>query len=174
MTTVVVSIASIAAIPTRIVGSVIKNKDGSFAITYSEPGQVKKITKSFLATEVVGALAGEAGYVIAMTTTPIAKVVGELVIKDGIRYVKTENGTVQLNNIPGVAYDVKEVDADSKEARAAERASKVKVRGVRKTAEAASSAKKSSKAERRAARAAKEEKAAPKSSKDVAKKKKNR
>lgn len=174
MTNVVVSIASIAAVPTRLVGSVVKNKDGSFSITYREPGQVKTITKSFLASEVVGALAGDAGFVIAMTNTPITKVVGELVIKEGVRYVKTENGTVQLNNIPGVAYDVKEVEADSKEARAAERAAKVKVRPIKKAEE--KSAKGSSKAERRAARAektAKSEKSA-KAGKEVAKKKKNR
>ncbi len=155
MTHVVVSIHADRPTPTRLVGNVTKSKDGTINIEYAEPGQVKKTNKSFLASEVVGALAGEAGYVIAMLNAPVTKITGERITKDGTRYVKTENGTVALNNMPGVSYDVKEVEADSKEARAAERASKVKVRGARAAASAksAKASGKPSRAERKAAKA---------------------
>jgi len=166
-----------SAIPTRLVGAVTKSKAGSVSITYAEPGQVKKTTKSFLPNEIVAALAGEAGYVIAMLNTPITKIVGEQVIKDGVRFIKTDGGNVQLNQLPGVTFDVKEVEADSKEARAAERAGRVKVRGARRPVE---EVKKSSKADRRAAakasassssKSSKSEKAEKPSAKDAAKKK---
>ena len=148
MANVVVSILAAAAIPTRLVGGVTKQKDGSISIEYSEPGQVKKVTRSFLPSEVVGFLSGDAGYVIAMLNSPITKVVGELVVKDGVRIVKTDAGNVALNQLPGVVFDVKEVEADSKEARAAERASRFKVRGAKRAEES----KESSKSEKREAK----------------------
>jgi hypothetical protein len=140
MTTVVVSITNSAAIPTRLEGHVVTKKDGSVNIAYKEKGQIKESNRSFLASEIVGSLAGEAGYVIALLNEPVAKVVGELSIKDGVRHVKTDTGTVVLNAVPGILYDVKEVEADSKEARAAERASKVKVRPSKASREAARAA----------------------------------
>ena len=166
MSTVVVGIGSSAPSPVRLVGNVTKSKDGSVSIAYKEPGMVRETNKSFLTSEVVAYRAGEAGFVVAMLNEPVTKVVGEMTIKDGVRHVKTEEGTVVLNSVPGVSYDVKEVEADSKEARAAERAGKVKVRGAsrRAAAPAAKSSKtaaapaktsgKSSRAERRAAAAA--------------------
>lgn len=172
MTTVIASIAAAALAPTRLEGNVsVDKKDGRVTISYKEKGLVKEKNKTFLASDLVAYKAGEAGFVVAMLNEPVSKTVGELIVKDGVQYIKTEDGTVVLNRFPGVLINVSEVDGDSKEARAAERAGKVKVRGAaRRSREETSSKKtsskseKTSKADRIAARKAK----AAKSSKEEA------
>ena len=157
MSNVILSITSVSAQPQRLEGNVTSDKDGFVTIEYKEKGMVKTKTQKFAASDLAAYMTGEAGFVVALLNEPVAKAVGTLTtLKSGATAVKTEAGTVIINKVAGVISKLEEVDADSKEARAAERASKVKVRGARASAAKASgksekSAKKPSREERRAA-----------------------
>lgn len=161
MSTVIASIKPTMASPQRIVGSVTKDsKTGFVHVDYKEPGKIKATTLAFDPSDLIAHKTGPAGYVVAMTTNPVATLVGELVTKGDKTYLKTADGNVELSKMPGVNIEYLPVDAESREARQAEKAAAVKVRGARAAAKVgASEAKGGSRAERRAAKAAKAGKA---------------
>ena len=133
---VVAAIAAVSLIPQRLVGNVTESKDGTVTIDFKEPGMVKTTTRSFAATDLVAYMAGETGFVIAMVNDPVAKFTGEHSVKNGATTIKTENGVVHVNSNPGAYMTLTVVDEDSKEAKAAARAGKIKVRGAGRKAKA--------------------------------------
>lgn len=175
MSNVILSISGNSAQPHRLEGNVT-SKDGFITIEYKEKGMVKTKTQKFAADDLAAYMVGEAGFVVALLNEPVAKAVGTLATtKGGATAIKTEAGTVIVNKVAGVITKLEEVDADSKEARAAERAAKVKVK-VRGTRSSDKADRKSSREERRAKKSKEEKSAksskADKSSGDNAKKKK--
>ncbi len=163
MSNVILSISSTSVQPQRLEGNVKSDKDGYVTIEYKEKGMVKTTSRKFSSDELAAYMTGEAGFVVALLNEPIAKAVGTLTtMKSGAKAIKTEAGTVIINSkVAGVLTSLTEVDADSKEAKAAARAAKVKVRGARASAapssrssKSASGDKKPSREERRASKKA--------------------
>lgn len=174
MSSVIASIKPTIASPQRIVGEVTKDaKTGFLHVQYKEPGKIKATPLAFDPADLIAHKLGAAGFVVAMTTNAIATLVGELVTKNDRTFLKTADGNVELTKLPGVSIEYAPVDPESREARSAEKASAIKVRGARAAAKADAPAKKSasggsSRAERRAAaKAAAGEKAAPAKSKKL-------
>ena len=149
---VVAEVAATALAPQRLMGAVTESKDGTVTIEFKMPGMVKTTQRTFQAAELVAYMTGAAGFVIAMTNDPVAKFSGQLINKNGQTYVKSEAGVVKVNSVPGAFVKMTNVEEGSKEARAADRAAKVKVRGVgRRAAGAAAEGKTSRKAKKAAA-----------------------
>ena len=129
MTNVIAAVTAAQQIPQRIVGSVSANKDGSISIDYREPGMVKTKTARFLASDVVAYMEGDAGFVVAMTSDPVTKMVGKMTVKGDKVILESEAGDVVINKVAGATVVYTEADEDSREAKAAARIAKVK--GVR-------------------------------------------
>lgn len=127
MTSVVASVSASVAIPQRIVGHVSK-KDNVITIEYKKPGMVKTSKAVFTEddTALLGWMTGEAGFVIALVNDPVAVVFGTMSTKNGRTLVESEAGKVVLKSSPAVLTTFAEADENSKEARLAARASKVK------------------------------------------------
>lgn len=122
----VVTISPGMYIPRRLDGVVTSSKD-NVSIEYKEKGQVKTKTKVYPAADLIAYMVGSPGFVVERSAEPITVVVGTA-SSSGI---KTEAGTVIINpaaNLLGAVISRQEVDDDSREARAAERAGKVKVK----------------------------------------------
>jgi len=132
MANVIAAISATQQIPQRIVGSVSANKDGSISIDYREPGMVKTKTARFLASDVVAYMEGDAGFVVAMTSDPITKMVGKMTVKGDKVVVESEAGDIVINKVAGATVVYTEADEDSREAKAAARIAKVKGVKVKK------------------------------------------
>lgn len=132
----------------RRLDGIVTEKDGLVTVEYKVAGQVKTKTSSFPSNTVAAYQTGTPGFVVAPSTDPITSVVGKVVSsKEGRLVVSTEAGKVVINQVDGVSVAMDEVEADSVEARRAERASKVRVKLPRGSAKKAS--KSSSKAEKK-------------------------
>jgi len=129
MSNVIAAVMASQQIPQRIVGNVSVNKDGSISIDYREPGMVKTKTARFLSSEVVAHMEGEAGFVVAMSSDPITKMVGKMTVKGDKVILESEAGDVVINKVAGATVIYTEADEDSREAKAAARVAKV--RGVK-------------------------------------------
>lgn len=126
MANVIAAISATQQIPQRIVGSVSANKDGSISIDYREPGMVKTKTARFLASDVVAYMEGDAGFVVAMTSDPVTKMVGKMTVKGDKVVIESEAGDIVINKVAGATVVYTEADEDSREAKAAARIAKVK------------------------------------------------
>lgn len=122
----VASVYASVPIPQRIVGNVSASKDGSVTIEYREPGMVKTSVKRFLMDDVVAYMEGEAGFVIALSSEPLTKMVGDMTIKDNKVIINSEAGKVVINRIAGATVVYNEVEDNSREAKVAARVAKVK------------------------------------------------
>ena len=141
----VTKVSATSAVPKRFDG-IVTEKGETITVEYKPPGQVKTAVASFHMDECIY-MVGEPGFVIAMTMDPITQFVGKATTKDGITSVKTEAGEVIIPRLAGMLLSMSNVEADSREARLAERASKVRVklpRSKRDTSEKSSKSKKSS------------------------------
>ena len=90
---------------------------------------VKTKTARFLASDVVAYMEGDAGFVVAMTSDPVTKMVGKMTVKGDKVVVESEAGDIVINKVAGATVVYTEADEDSREAKAAARIAKVK--GVR-------------------------------------------
>lgn len=135
----VVTVSSTSATPKRYDG-IVKVKGEQVTVEYKKPGQVKSATASFSVDDCIYK-AGSPGFVIAMTLEPVTTFVGKASMKDGITTISTEDGDVIVTKLPGAHISMTQVEEDSREARAAERAGKVRVKlpGARRAKEEASS-----------------------------------
>lgn len=171
----------------RRLDGIVTEKNGLVTVEYKPQGMVKSKTASFPSNSVAAYQTGTPGFVIAPSTDPITQVVGKVSSKNGNLTVSTDAGTVIINQIDGVSISMDEVEADSREARMAERASKVRVklpRAARAEAGKASSKKaKADKTEKKASAKSDKVKSSAKADKgkskdksrtEVVKKKKNR
>lgn len=132
MANVIASITAAQQIPQRIVGSVKASKDGSISIDYREAGMVKTKTAVFLSSDVVAYMEGDAGFVVAMSSDPITKMVGKMTVKGEKVVIESEAGDIVINKIAGASVVYTEADEDSREAKAAARIAKVKGVKVKK------------------------------------------
>lgn len=134
--TVILQVVANNLVARQMVGNVTRSsKDGTVTVEYKEPGQVKTTKKVFQADSVLYRLGEGTGFVIAETNTPLVTFVGKLSTnKAGEAIVETADGDVVINRLVGSQTIYNEVAEDSKEARAAERAGKVKSR-VKATSE---------------------------------------
>lgn len=141
----VVTVSATSATPKRYDG-IVKVKGEQVTVEYKKPGQVKSAMASFSVDDCIYK-AGSPGFVISMTLEPITTFVGKASMKDGVTTVSTEDGDVIVTKLPGAHVTFTQVEEDSREARAAERAGKVRVKlpGARRAKEEASSAKSSKK-----------------------------
>lgn len=122
----VITISPGIYIPRRLDGVVTEDK-GNISIEYKEKGQVKPKTKVYAASDLIAYMVGTPGFIIDRSADPISVVVGSPSSKG----LKTEGGTVILNPNSyalGAVISRQEVEDDSREARSAERAGKVKVK----------------------------------------------
>jgi len=161
--------------PRRLDG-IVTEKSGLVTIEYKEKGMVKTKTSTYPAGDVTY-MTGSPGFVIDMSSAPITQFVGEMKMKDGRMTVVTEAGTVVVNKLPGLALEISQVDAESREARVAERVGKVRVklpRAAKATAEKTSKKAKASKgkAEEAPAKKKKTDKSASRTEATLVKKKK--
>ncbi len=125
--TQIVTISPNTYIPRRLDGVVTEDKSGSILIEYKEKGQVKSKTKVYDKGDLIAYMLGSPGFIVDRSSDPITTIVGEHSSKG----IKTEGGLVVLNpntHTLGAVIARTEVDGDSREARAAERAGKVKVK----------------------------------------------
>lgn len=113
----ILTISPSSVIPRRLDGIVTATKSGDVTIEFREKGMVKTKTKSYSAAELIGYEVGEPGFVIERSADPITTVVvsKKFVLNDQAALL----GAVISRTI---------VEDDSREAKVAERASKVKVK----------------------------------------------
>lgn len=135
---VVAKVAGTFAYPTRLEGNV-SEKNGVVRIVYKVKGQVKLKTK-ILATNdpnLIAHMTGETGFAIVMTNAPIAQFFGDVTPSNEGIVIKTPDGEkVYFNSAAaGAVVDLEEADEDSREARMALRAAKVKGVKVRGSAD---------------------------------------
>lgn len=124
---VIASVIANGLVARQMVGNVSKTKDGMVSVEYKEPGQIKTSKKVFQADKVIYRVGEGTGFVIAPSNAPLATFVGTLgTDKNGATTVESAEGTVVVNAFDGAQIVYAEADEDSKEARAAERAGKVK------------------------------------------------
>ena len=114
-------------IPRRLDGIVTEEK-GLVRIEYKPPGMVKTKVESFPADTTLAYMVGEPGFVVVSSGEPITAFVGKLSIKNDQMTVTNDAGTIVLNRQPWANVQLTEVEEGSREARAAERAGKVKVK----------------------------------------------
>ena len=122
----VVTVSAVSATPKRYDG-IVKVKGEQVTVEYKKPGQVKSATASFSVDDCIYK-AGSPGFVIAMTLEPITTFVGKASMKNGLTTIATEDGEVVVNKLPGAHISLTQVEEDSREARAAERAGRVRVK----------------------------------------------
>ena len=128
MTTVVAQVSPTVAVPVRLEGAVQMAKSGLLSVTYKQKGMVKTKNQMFDPASVVAYLEDDsAGFAIVLTNEPIAQFFGKIKASNSGHTVETEAGTVYLNSgIVGTLVTLSEADEDSREARMAARAAKVK------------------------------------------------
>lgn len=136
----------------RKLEGVVAEKDGMVTVEHKLPGMVKTKTSSFPSNTLPAYMVGTPGFVLAPSNEPIAQVVGKMSVgKEGRLIVATEAGKVVINQIAGISISTDEVEADSREARQAERASKIKAKLPRSQRAEKTSSKKSSRSSKEAA-----------------------
>lgn len=126
--TTVVKISPLSAIPSRIEGivTVEKTKSGNtVTVVYRKPGQVKTDTLVFDADELIAYMPGTPGFVIARSNEPITIFAGDATSSGNI---KTEDGVIVINKVDYALITRVEVSEDSREAKVAIRAGKVRVK----------------------------------------------
>lgn len=148
--TVIASVIANGLVARQFAGNVAKLKDGTVSVEYKEPGQIKTSKKVFQADKVIYREGDGTGFVIAPSNAALVTFVGTLSVgKDGSTVVETADGPVVVNSLDGSQIVYSEAEEDSREARAAERAGRVKTR-VRSAAEKSSRGTSSTRKKKRA------------------------
>lgn len=127
---VVAKISPTVAVPVRLEGRVELTKGGMLSITYKQKGMVKTNSLVIHPSEAVAYMEDEsAGFAIVLNNEPIAQFFGTLksTNEGGAKIETPEGQTIYVNGgIPGVLNNMSIADEDSREARQALRAAKVK------------------------------------------------